>query len=440
MTTVSSRLVRALLLLVVAGFTLQAGAEAPPFSIHKLGSGQPGPTVLVIGGIQGDEPGGFHAASLLVTDYKTIKGELWVVPNLNFASIIERSRGLNGDMNRKFHQVSVDDPDYEAVQRIKALIQDPKVDFIFNLHDGSGFYRPQHVDNDFSPRRWGQSIIIDQERVASPRYGDLEQLSTRVAETVNHQLLQPEHRYHLHNTFTRQGDEEMAKTLTYFAINQGKPAVGIEASKSLNTEQRVYYHLQVVEAFLEQLGVGVERDFSLQPTVLKERISGNIHLAIKDHILLDVSEARKRIGYLPLQPSADLVLSSNNPLVAITPQRHGLSVNYGNHSVTTLSPQYFEYDTSLQHLPIAIDGKHQQVPMGSLIEVENEFMVTPLEGYRINVIGWTQRGIEDEAGHTILHSQIAKRFSIDRSGTIFRVEVYRGDKFSGMVLVRYTAV
>ena len=57
------------------------------------------PVVLVVGGIQGDEPGGFSAATLLTTNYTIRKGVLWVVPNLNFPSIIKRSRGLYGDMN-----------------------------------------------------------------------------------------------------------------------------------------------------------------------------------------------------------------------------------------------------------------------------------------------------------------------------------------------------
>ena len=45
------------------------------------------PVVLVVGGIQGDEPGGFSAATLLTTHYTIQKGVLWVVPNLNFPSI-----------------------------------------------------------------------------------------------------------------------------------------------------------------------------------------------------------------------------------------------------------------------------------------------------------------------------------------------------------------
>jgi hypothetical protein len=33
---------------------------------------------------------------------------------------------------------------------------------------------------------------------------------------------------------------------------------------------------------------------------------------------------------------------------------------------------------------------------------------------------------------------IIKRFSVDKSGNIFRVEVYKDDKFSGMVLVNFS--
>ena len=63
-------------------------------------------TLLIIGGIQGDEPGGFVSASVLSTHYEITSGSVWVVPNLNFNSIIERSRGPYGDMNRKFANLS----------------------------------------------------------------------------------------------------------------------------------------------------------------------------------------------------------------------------------------------------------------------------------------------------------------------------------------------
>ena len=117
-----------------------ANASALDYALIKKGEPSSN-TMLLIGGIQGDEPGGFLAASIVATDYNITKGSLWVVPNLNFPSIIERSRGTKGDMNRKFAHVEKDDPDYNSVMKIKDVITDKNVTLILNLHDGSGYYR-----------------------------------------------------------------------------------------------------------------------------------------------------------------------------------------------------------------------------------------------------------------------------------------------------------
>ena len=122
-------------------------AEPLRFSLHKIESGIPGPTLLIIGGIQGDEPGGFTAASMLVTNYKVKNGSVWVVPNLNFESIIRRSRGIHGDMNRKFNVLSKKDPEFAEVQKIKKIILSDDVDIVVNLHDGSGFYKKKYINS-----------------------------------------------------------------------------------------------------------------------------------------------------------------------------------------------------------------------------------------------------------------------------------------------------
>jgi hypothetical protein len=408
------------------------------FSLHKLESDRPGPTVLVVGGIQGDEPGGFHAASLLVTDYRVSQGRVWVVPNLNFESIIRRSRGVNGDMNRKFASLKPDDPDYAAVERIKALIRAPEIDFILNLHDGSGFYREQYVDKMHNPNRWGQSIIIDQEKLGSSPYARVGDYARAVAERVNGQLLSAEHSYRVHNTRTAEGDEEMEKTLTYFAIRNGKPAVGLEASKSLPTRERVYYHLQLVEALLGQLGVKLERDFKLQPMAIKRQIESDIRLSMFDRkIALDVAEARRHLNYFPLPRATELDYLSSNPLVALVPSGDRVRVSYGNRRLTLLQPQFFDYDNSIAKVEMEIDGVRREVPFGTIARVGERFSVHPPEGYRVNVIGWTQRGVKNEAEQAIERGQILKRFSVDRRGTLYRVEIYREDKFSGMVLVEF---
>lgn len=60
------------------------------FNIIKKGK-QNDNTLLIVGGIQGDEPGGFMAASLIATHYDIVEGSVWVVPNLNFYSILKEA-------------------------------------------------------------------------------------------------------------------------------------------------------------------------------------------------------------------------------------------------------------------------------------------------------------------------------------------------------------
>jgi succinylglutamate desuccinylase len=96
-------------------------------------------TLLVIGGIHGNEPGGYFAASILATHYKVYSKNLWIVPNLNKASIMANRRGIYGDMNRKFSVIKKNDKDKEIIKEIKKIILSPQISLVLNLHDGHGF-------------------------------------------------------------------------------------------------------------------------------------------------------------------------------------------------------------------------------------------------------------------------------------------------------------
>ncbi|MDX1513142.1 MAG: M99 family carboxypeptidase catalytic domain-containing protein [Gammaproteobacteria bacterium] len=427
-------------MIAAAGLFHAGGASASKleFSLHRIHAPAPGNTILIVGGIQGDEPGGFNAASLLVTRYRFNRGTVWVVPNLNFESIVRRSRGVYGDMNRKFPSVPPTDPDYQSVEKIKRIITDPQVDFVFNLHDGSGFYREKHIDRLRNPRRWGQSIIIDQESIAPIRFGHLGREAREIAGMVNTQLVDSEHAYHVKNTRTREGDREMAKTLTYYAINNYKPAVGVEASKSLPTHLRAYYHLTVLEAYMRRFGIDFDRNFDLTPDEVRTAIDHDLRVSFyNDRVLLDITNARNRLGYVPLKKNSEIQYRANNPLVAILNQGTHFKVSYGNRSVTELHPQFFEYDTSRHFIGLEIDGNRRTVGFGRVVEARDSFRVEPQEGYRVNVIGWRRKGVMNESGVLIRREEIAKRFSVDNDGTTYRIEVYRDDKFTGMVLVRF---
>lgn len=416
-------------------------AEPLRFSLHKIESGLPGPTLLVIGGIQGDEPGGFTAASMLVTNYKVNNGSVWVVPNLNFASIIRRSRGIHGDMNRKFNILSEKDPEFAEVQKIKKIILSDDVDIVVNLHDGSGFYKKKYINKMHNPNRWGQSIIIDQKKIEVDNYGNLEEIADTVQGYINERLRNKNKFFYVKNTKTSDGDVEMEKSLTYFSIKNKQPAFAIEASKSFLTDERTYYHLLAVEGFMNKLGIGYQRDFKLTKNNVAKQIGKELKISLYDNkVNLEVERARRFLNYVPLKKHSSLEYKKNNPLIAVIKTKNTVRVRYGNRYVTSLKPQYFDYDYSLDSVDIEIDGKSKNINIGEIVNVKKNFRVLAERGYRVNVIGYSKKGKRNENGLLVKRNEIKSRYSIDKNENIFRVELYKDKKFSGMILVNFISL
>lgn len=426
-----------IIILLYAYATVSAASTHYPFHLYKLSGSEPGPTILIIGGIQGDEPGGFTAATLIAMNYRITKGNVWVVPNLNFKSILYSSRGLHGDMNRKFLEIHEADPDYQIVRQIKRLILDDEVDIVLNLHDGSGFYNPQYIDKDHNPNRWGQSVIIDQESIKNAAFGNLSELSTAVTRRANRLIDEPS-RYYVRNTRTAEGDREMEKSLTYFAITHKKAAFGIEASKNFTTPLRAYYHLRVIESFMETLGLGFDRDFNLHPDTIGEVMYETVDISLyKNKFYLPGNDLKRQIYYVPMRKDRTVEYSSKNPLVAVLESGSAYKFKYGNRNISYLHPQYFEFDDTLTSVEISVDGSLVSVSMGDVVDVKKEFSVNDIEGVRVNVIGARIAGIENESGVRITKAMLPGKYGIDNAGTIFRVEFYRGSKYSGMILMRF---
>ncbi|MDR3175227.1 MAG: deacylase [Desulfovibrio sp.] len=411
---------------------------APPaahFNLLKMGG--EGPTLLVIGGIQGDEPGGFSAAALLSFAYHIRKGRLWVVPDLNFPSILRRSRGVSGDMNRKFAALDVSDPEFGAVSRIKSILLDEEVDLVLNLHDGSGFYRPNWEDKLRNPQRWGQSLIIDQEKMIMPPFL-LKEAAGRVETEVNGTLLDPAHRYHIYNTLTAEGNKEMGKTLSWFSVRNGKPAFGIEASKEFGTEYRTYYHLRVVEAFMRLLGIEFERDFTLDPKGVRAALNSNILLsAFEDRVILHLDNVRPCLSRIPFKKGSLPDVRGSKPLLALVREKDEWRVAYGNNTLTRIKPEFMDFDESLQKMDLVVDGEATSVSPGEIVQVREYFLVNVPEGYRVNAIGAQKEVRGSEAGVLLRRKDFMPRFSLDKNASIFRVEAYKGKAFSGMILVRF---
>ena len=408
------------------------------FDLIKKGKSD-GNTLLVVGGIQGDEPGGFISASLLATHYEVTKGSVWIVPNLNFYSIIKRSRGPYGDMNRKFAHLDKKDPEYKTIQRIKSYIQDDNVKLVVNLHDGSGFFRPTYEDKLHSPSRWGQCSIIDQTKIDIPMYGNLKEISDQVVSYVNQNLMKDEHKYHVHNTRTQEGDKEMEKTLTYFAINNGKAAFGNEASKSLVTHERVYYHLLALEKYMDIMGIEYKRKFNFTAKGVYAAINNDIYISMYDEkIKLPLSKIRGFLKYFPIKKDEILDFKASNPLLTIVKEKNIYTIHYGNRRLSKLKADYQDYHEESETVKLLVDGQLQDVSFGSIVHVSKDFLVKHNENFRVNVIGYTNKE-KIETNINIKKNQIAKRFSVDKSGDIYRVEYYSANKFAGMILVKFTS-
>lgn len=408
------------------------------FSLIKLGIDNNN-TVLVTGGIQGDEPGGFMSANLLARGYEITSGSLYVVPNLNMPSIIKKSRGINGDMNRKFDTLSDKDPEKDIVEQIKSLVVQPNITMLINLHDGSGFYRPKYINKMMNPNRWGNIAIIDQATLPNVIYGDLEATANKVVKELNKHLLDPKHKYHLRNTHTAKGDKEMLKSLSYFAIKNGKAAYANEASKTLPVHERVYYHLIAVEEYLKLAGIEFKRKFELTPQGVKKALDEDLSVLVCGKFMF--YSPKSRLGYIPLSNDGELEFDCDNALVALTKNKDEYNIHYGNKIVTIFTPQFFEYSNLINEIEIRIDeGEPKFVILGQKISAKNSFEIIKRDGVRTNVIGYGTTPV-DESGIKISKDMIKSRFSMDKDESIYRVEFYEEtdskDKFIGMILVEF---
>jgi len=227
--------------------------------IYKIYGETPGKTLLLIGGIQGDEPGGFLSADHYA-DISLAKGNLIVVPRANFKSIVLYRRKVNDDMNRKFGEDRKDNYETKIVEILKKLINES--DCLLNLHDGSGFYSDKWEGSDRNPEKYGQSIISDCEVFVNSKTGavvELGAMARSVANKINMEIEDSLHYVHFNNHRTAEKNsshKEQRKSATYYALYTcGIPAFGIETSKSLPLELKVRHHNLAINAFMEKLDI-----------------------------------------------------------------------------------------------------------------------------------------------------------------------------------------
>lgn len=421
-------------------FVFALTLEALSFSLYKHEASPKEPsTLLVIGGIHGNEPGSYFAAAILSQYYTITKGNLWVVPNLNAQSIAMNSRGINGDMNRKFAKIDPNDPDITTIQEIKNIITDPKVDLILNLHDGHGFYRKEHKNTIFNPGAWGQTCVIDQKMLdGNHQYKDLDKIANTVRTGINGNLLEEHHCFDIRNTNTRFDDEAMSHSLTFYAINQNKPAFAIETSKNLPTlHEKVFYQLQAIEGYMQYMGITYVRPFELSSESLKKILKRDGNVTINNTSILNLENLRNDLSFVPLQSPNNSFLFSH-PLGFSIKNKEKIDVYIGNKKKGSLSPSYHETGECSSNIVIEIDRNQKNITFATEFFVTADFrVITNNAGIRVNIIGYSSKSGSDDANMLVSISDLDPKYSIDKDHKSYRVEFYKGNRFCGMILAHF---
>lgn len=213
--------------------TLAAGTRfATPY--YDNDSGRSGPTVVVVGGMHGNEPAGFMAARQL-TGLTPSRGRLIVIPEANKLGVQAGTRNGShpGDLNRDFPRSKSGSADSVLAKSIWALMQSVRPDYLFDLHEGYDFHK-------INQSSVGQSLIY------YPT-GDAAAMAKAMQSAVNKGISNPRHHFSLLK-YPVKGSLARAA-----GIVLGTKAMILETSRKQPLERRVAQHVTMVKAALERL-------------------------------------------------------------------------------------------------------------------------------------------------------------------------------------------
>ena len=235
-------------------------------TLYLVGSGRPGPVVLVLGGVHGDEPGGWRAADELVEVMRPDAGALLVVPRANKGAIIagERSAPGLGDLNRSYPGDPEGSPMARLAAEVVSLVDEFAVDAVIDLRESWGFYE----DRPYSDTAFlGQTVLV------YPN-GEGERLGRAVVESVNVKIGSPREEMTFLLDFTWRGgaltlhlppepasgvDSEISgggwSSLDIGGHYHDVAVLTVEMGQQQPLERRVALHVHVVEDALVILGM-----------------------------------------------------------------------------------------------------------------------------------------------------------------------------------------
>jgi hypothetical protein len=447
-------------------------------NIYKIKGKKPGKTLMLIGGIQGNEPGGFLSADLYA-DMRLEKGNLIVVPRANFYSIITNQRGPNGDMNRKFNlEDNSSTMEDQIVSILKKLINES--DYLLNLHDGAGYYHPTYIDKWRNPTLFGQAIVADSEEYRIPgstKSIKLGEMAKKILKEVNPHINGDLYKFHFMDTRTDAEDSphrEQRGSATYYALTKHHiPAFGVETSKFLpSIDLKVLYHNMVINAFMKHFGIIPESPgLHLDPPVLKYlvvAINGQTPIVVQPNQALELRagdmisvthiEANYErglsldiLGYggvndlgkdYAIFRDTSILVRKDNQQVAEIPVRI-TEKGAGEESRTTSLTRKIDFlviEAKGLRLLLA-NGETLHLVRGEELKIIDILPRAPSSsGVKVNFKGFVgdpSNNTGEDRGFTInTGSDLMERFSLDGKGEAYEIVVTQGETLLGRGIVR----
>lgn len=211
----------------------------PTIPVHVLEGKRPGPTVLVQGGIHGDEIAGVHALQqLLEEERRPDSGRLLVVPVMNPPAYRVRQRTAPGglDMNRCFPgNPDAAEIEYRLAHRFMELVKSESPALVMTLHESLKRHHPA------VPASFGQTIV----------YGvkPMPDIVGRVIERLN------EHRKGAYELWAPHFYPVATSSTEVIVDRFGCIGVCVETWMGFEEARRVEMHRETVRLFLEELGL-----------------------------------------------------------------------------------------------------------------------------------------------------------------------------------------
>jgi len=257
---------------VAAGEQERLLMQASPYEtpLYVFGSGLPGPVLAVLGGVHGNEPGGWMAAERVQKQLRPAAGALLVLPRANRLAVRDFVRTTDelGDLNRLYPGSPDGQPMARMAFEIVAALREFRASFVLDLHESWAFYRDR-TETQTGTAYLGQTVS------SSTRQGKA--LAREVVDAVNQRIQAPREELFLREWPPRGlGASVPGATPAAETGTTGRGAVfgGSRSSLGLST------HVPGLTAILVEMGQQqpLERRIALHVEIVYE-VAGRIGLA-----------------------------------------------------------------------------------------------------------------------------------------------------------------